>query len=72
METEKKLYAIAAESCREYLTAGKEYEIQSIQKSKVRKFKRAFEIINDNREISYCLERECAHLRFGDWKIVER
>lgn len=31
----------------------------------------AFEIEDDDGEIIYCLVRNCAHLGYGNWKIVE-
>lgn len=46
----------------ECLTAGRKYEVVSVDKQE------AFEIEFNNGEIGYCLTNECAH---GEWELVE-
>ncbi len=57
---------VAPVSVEEYLTPGKVYEIFSVANNKT-----SFGILSDSGYELYCRFKNCAHLRDGDWKIVQ-
>ena len=56
---------IAPKGCNDYLTAGKEYEVYNVRKSK--NFEYFFDIKNDAGSETYCSFKTCPHLKGKDW-----
>jgi hypothetical protein len=61
----------APEGCHPCLTAGKIYDVVCCDPSSSEDHGYGFTIINDMGSESYCLERKCGHLNYGNWIIVE-
>jgi hypothetical protein len=63
---------VATEGCNPYLTAGKEYPVNSIWDEWDFLHGFGFNIIADNGYKLYCVENDCSHLRRDNWIIKER
>jgi len=61
----------APEGCRDYLTAGKVYEVTRVGGFNPNR-RHKFYCIDDVGQIIFCIEKKCHHLNGGDWIVVER
>ena len=53
--------AIAPEGCKTWFTPNKEYQIEIVYQSG------SFQVIADNKRLSFCLQTNCNHLNGQDW-----
>ena len=62
---------IAPKGCREYLTAGKEYEVINVNDDYNEEYGVLFEIVSDIGDLAYCFEKNCGQLNGQDWILKQ-
>jgi hypothetical protein len=65
-------YVIAPRGCKEWLTAGKKYQVINVDGIDSKDYGIGFNIKTDSGKISFCNQKKCRHINGQDWIILTK